>query len=103
MKTYQQVSVLQGLELSGMTPDDFEKLIMKEFSVRTKYLETIVTLPDSNGPGGRSDVMIAVHNEDISRYSVARLSFGGRWFEDVVNNSPLLYPQEIKDKYYKWD
>jgi hypothetical protein len=73
-----------------------------EFNVRVKYLETVVTLAGQGGEGGRHDVFLAVHEDDIPKFAVPKLTVGVRWWEDVLNNGEgSIYPSDIREKYPK--
>ena len=84
--------------------------MQKEFNCRFQYLETIETKPDAgdniNETGGRADVFMAVHKDDIAKFSISRLQYGIRWIEDVLSsvneyhNNPI-YPERVF-KYKTW-
>jgi len=43
-----------------------------------------------------------IHDEDVQKFSIARLVYGIRWWEDVLGNgNEELYPQGILEKYPK--
>jgi len=119
---YQQLCVWPGCVVIGANADvsnlteeeeaNIKKLVdwgMDTFGVRFKYEDEIFTNPDldSNGQpvkdtGDRNDLFFYIHNEDILKFAVKRLSYGIRWFEDVVssvNNGSHLYPKAIGEKY----
>jgi hypothetical protein len=92
--------------LAGWFKDEFQ------FEHPIKLVGCVTTLPDREngknveGTGGRHDLMFFVHNEDIMKFSLARLGFGIRWWEDVVlNKSHTIYPSDFR-KYgkevYSW-
>jgi hypothetical protein len=67
-------------------------------------VEEVETLPTPNveGTGGRNDVFFYVHDNDIDKFSVPRLSMGIRWWEDVLGNgNGVLYKEEVLTKYPK--
>ena len=122
---YEQVCIWPGIlvvndnplaktpeEISALTPEEriisFENFMKDEFRVRVKYLEEVKTNPDRNkegeiipNTGNRNDLFFLVHSEDISRFAIARLRAGIRWYEDVVsyNDHAYLYPKSILEKY----
>jgi hypothetical protein len=87
---------------------DFEKWFSEELNTRVQFLETIVTKPDSKNDketGGRHDVFFSVHNEDVGKFSIPRLSLGIRWIEDVLsktNYKKEIYPRRVKE-YKSWE
>jgi hypothetical protein len=108
-ENFKQVTVWPGTLLEDMSAKDFEDWVEKTLGTRVQYLETVVTAPDMNGgetveqTGGRHDVFFAVHNEDLGKFAVPRLSFGMRWLEDVYGNGgAYLYPKRIVG-YMCWD
>ena len=109
-ENFNQVCVWPGTLL----PEDQVESFVKYFAengFRIQYLESIQTFPDVNdngsfveGTGGRSDVLFAVHDEDLMNFSVPRLQMGIRWVEDVLDNEDpdhSIYPQRIKE-YRTW-
>ncbi|MEK6829757.1 MAG: hypothetical protein AABY15_06575 [Nanoarchaeota archaeon] len=101
-KKFTQVCVWEGCLVGKEKIDEFKAHMKKEFGVRVKYIEEIKTQPDSNGPGGRNDLLFYIHVDDIGKFAVKRLLFGIRWFEDVVKNSPRIYSNETIAKYKTW-
>jgi hypothetical protein len=99
---FQQVCVWPGT-IIGDKIDEFVQWGLDEFGVRFQYLEEIKTKRDETGPGGRNDVLFAIHNEDVGKFSIPRLQYGMRWIEDVYgNNQGHLYPERVAD-YKCWD
>jgi len=44
--------------------------------------------------------MVIVHDEDIDKFAVPRLSMGIRWWEDVLRNgNGVLYTEDVLEKY----
>jgi len=86
--------------MDGASPEDFEDFMKENFGVRTKFMEEVTTNPGQGGDGGRKDLFFYIHNADIQKFAMPRLQVGIRWWEDVVqNNSHLIYPPEILQKY----
>lgn len=112
-ENYNQVAVCQGLDVSENEIEEFVEFIKNEFETRVQFLETVITKPDidHNGnlvpeTGGRKDVLIAVHDDDIIKFSVSRFKAGIRWLEDCVSitNNPngIIYDKSILD-YVTWN
>lgn len=101
---YTQLCVWQGIIVGEGERINFEVFFEKEMGVRVKYLCEVKTNPDldENGnivpeTGRRNDVMFYVHNDDIGKFAVPRLSIGIRWWEDVIkyNDGSHLYSKEF--------
>ena len=105
---YNQVCVWPGTLVGAERLKEFEEFMAIRFDVRVLYLEEVTTAPDyRNGypvedTGGRNDVFFAVHDDDIAKFAVARVSYGIRWIEDVyANGGGALYPERIAE-YQTW-
>jgi hypothetical protein len=89
---FKQVCVWPGTHLGELSERDYEKFMEENFKVRVKFLEIIVTGPDwddsgpMEGTGHRHDLLFAVHEEDVRKFSIPRLISGIRWIEDVLDN-----------------
>lgn len=106
---FTQVCVIEGLLLGDTPPAEFEVQLGAVLGVRAQYLETVLTRPDRDArgqpvpdTGGRSDVLFAVHHEDLgSAFNVERMARGVRWLEDVLSsrNNPrgLIHPERLLD------
>lgn len=110
-KDFNQVCIWPGTIVYDDKIKCFEEWFFNEFQTRIQYLETIETYPDKKngeiieGTGGRHDVFFAVHNDDINRFSVPKLSLGVRWIEDVlskVNYIHEIYPKRVF-QYKTWE
>lgn len=107
MKTkFVQVCVWPATVVGKDKATEFVSFMKKNFGVRVKYAEEILTLPDmKNGSpvpdtGERNDLFFYVHNDDIGKFAVPRLTQGIRWVEDVVSNGDAkIYPKGVLDKY----
>ena len=111
VKGFNQVCVWPGTIL----PETHIAKFVKHFElmgVRIQHLETLRTRPDHDGKGnlvegtgGRSDVLFAVHDEDVMKFAIPRIQMGIRWIEDVLDNEPAdvpsIYPQRVVD-YRTW-
>ena len=104
-KDHHQVCVWPGTEMPENEIQDMEEWFKSCFDVRVKFLECIITNPNSNGPGGRSDLLFTIHKDDVLKFAAPRLEHGIRWLEDVVssaNGGYSLYPVRVHD-YKCWD
>jgi hypothetical protein len=112
-ENFKQVCVWPGTTMGDSKPEEFEEFFMENFETRTQFLEEVTTLPDRNEmgdiipeTGGRIDILFAVHDEDISKFSVSRLSMGIRWIEDAVSNinnpNGIIYDERIL-QYKEWE
>jgi hypothetical protein len=104
MKNFNQLCVWEGTLVGKEEIKSFEKFFKDEMGTRVKYVEEVETLPTPNveGTGGRNDVFFYVHDNDIDKFSVPRLSMGIRWWEDVLGNGGgVLYKEEVLTKYPK--
>lgn len=100
---FKQLCVIQGCKLGESTEDDFINIFKKDFGVRVKFCEEVITngSKERNEEGGRTDIFFYIHDDDILDFAFKRIAFGVRWWEDVVvyNDGAYLYPQAILDKY----
>ena len=104
---YNQVCVWSATIVGKDKIDEFEKFMLNEFKTSVQYLEEIMTGPDtdSNGnpvkdTGGRNDLFFAVKDDDIKKFTIARLSYGIRWVEDVlapINYRSKIYPERVEE------
>ena len=102
MENFKQVCVWEATILGPERIDEFVRWGMDTFGVRFHFLEEVKTLPDENGPGGRNDLIFAIHNEDVGKFAIPRLSYGIRWIDDVfLNGHGRLYPSHFKN-YLSW-
>lgn len=99
--------LVPGSEEAQKEIEEFTKFMKKEMRVRVQYLHEIKTGPDQKrgGPvpetGGRNDLFFAIHDDDVSLFSIQRLPYGIRWIEDALDNNPEIYPEWVKD-YRTW-
>lgn len=96
------VCVWPGTIITEEEIPEMEQFFLDELGTRVQYLETIETNQDLDNPinawtGGRSDVFLAIHNDDVAKFAIPRLQFGIRWVEDVYFNlQGHLYPERVK-------
>ena len=99
---FTQLCVMHCVTLGDLTPEDFENYLTETFNVRTKFSEEVeTTIDDEDNTGKIHDLLFFVHNEDVGRFAIPRLSAGIRWWEDVVgyNDNRSRYSDEILEKY----
>jgi hypothetical protein len=107
-KEYNQVCVWPATIIGKDKISEFEKYMMDNFQVRVQYLEEIKTFPnrpDDKTTGGRNDVFFSVHDGDVGKFAIPRLSVGIRWIEDVLskeNYRNKIYPKRVF-AYKSWD
>ena len=101
---FTQVCVWRGTTMGDQTVSAFEEFVLTELGARAQFLECVITRPDRNGPGGRSDLLFAVANEDLASMAIPMRGYGISWIEDVVstvNNGQRLYPARVLE-YCSW-
>ena len=107
MKNYNQLCVWPATVVGKDDVKDLENFFKEEMDVRVKYKTEVLTNPDLDGngnevpdTGGRNDLFFYVHDDDIGKFAVPRLSMGIRWYEDVVsyNDGAYLYPQSFLEE-----
>lgn len=108
---FKQVCIWPATIVGAERIADFVDFMKDEMDVRVQYLEEIKTNPDKDSDGdpvmntgGRNDVFFAVHEEDVGKFAVPRLSMGIRWVEDALsptNKSAHLYPAYVS-AYKTW-
>ena len=104
MEKFNQLCVWSGILVGVDQIKDFEKFMLEDVGARVKYETEIETLPTNGEPetGGRNDLFFYIHDDDIMKFAVPRLSMGIRWWEDVLGNGGgVLYKQEVLTKYPK--
>jgi len=71
---FNQLCVWLGTMLGDNTEEDFVNFIKKEFDVRAKFAEIVVTNGsiERNEEGGRHDLLFFVHNEDVGKFAVKK-------------------------------
>lgn len=84
---YQQVVVWPSTLLGDASPEDFAKWIETEFN-GTRIKDAIEYKVNNT----RTDLVFRVSAKDIPKFAVARLSYGMRWLEDVMNNDNCYRP-----------
>lgn len=99
-----QVCVWPGCIVGAEEAKLFEEDMALVFDgVRVQYLEEIETLPGQGGPGGRNDLLFAVHTNDVTKFAVPRLGYGISWIEDAwANWGYEIYPERVVF-YSSWD
>lgn len=97
---FRQVCVWPGVTLGPvganhrLRPKQFVKFMSREFNrVRVQYLGEVQV------NGDRSDLVFAVHDEDVAAFAVPRLTVGIRWVEDVLascNRPAAAHKRELR-------
>ena len=111
-KDFNQVCIWPGTIVEENQIQEFEDWFKKQ-GYRIQFLESIRTDPDRDetgakvpGTGGRTDLVFAVHDEDVMKFAIPRLQMGIRWIEDVLDNEHLsttwsVYPERFQ-QYRTW-
>jgi len=98
--------VMEGTEIEENEEGiaDFENTMKELFEMDFKYCETVVTLPDRSGPGGRKDIFFLIKANDAGKFAIPRIRLGVRWYEDVIDNmgKRKIYSKDILEKYEKY-
>lgn len=113
-ENFNQVVIWPGTIVKPERAGEFETWMLENMGIRVQYLEEILTKPDVDengnvvpGTGDRNDLFFAVHEDDISKFAVARLQFGMRWIEDAMSNingyfQNPIYPDRVAG-YKTWE
>ena len=104
---FNQLCVLEGTLFPEGGVKEFHQFFKDEMGVRVKFENQVKTLPnpDKNGnpipmTGGRNDLFFYIHDDDIGKFAVPRLSMGVRWWEDVLGNgNGKLYDNDVLEAY----
>lgn len=102
---FSQIVVWEACLLPTEQFAEFEEFILHTLKTRAKVVRVVFTKPDVDKygtkvpeTGGRSDVLFAVHEEDIGHFAVARLQYGMRWLDDVyLNGGSYLYDADVRE------
>ena len=107
MKKYNQLCVWPATVVGKDDIKELENFFKEEMDVRIKYKTEVLTNPDLDedgnevpDTGGRNDLFFYVHDDDIGKFAIPRLSMGIRWYEDVVsyNDGAYLYPESFLEE-----
>lgn len=106
-ENFTQVCVWPACIVGTDKVSDFKQFMFREFKVRVQYLEEIKTDSDKDSQGNpikdtgaRNDLFFAVHDKDVGKFAMARLQYGIRWLEDVLdkeNYQQIIYPPRVYD------
>ena len=104
---FNQLCVLEGTIMPEGGAKELETFFKDEMGVKVKFETEVKTLPnpDKNGnpipmTGDRNDLFFYIHDDDIGKFAVPRLSMGIKWWEDVLlNGNGILYDQDVLDAY----
>jgi hypothetical protein len=105
--TFHTVAMWQGTVVTDANvdlanEDNVVSFFLDFFGTRIKPIGCVLTLPDDSGPGGRCDFAFLIHDDDVMSFAVRRFSLGDetpRWLDDVLDNSPALYPLDFCAEY----
>jgi hypothetical protein len=83
--------LVETKEHSRQLEDGFKKMGFH----KPNFIGKFKTLAGEGGEGGRSDVVLAVHDKDITRLAVSpfHLSGGFSWAEDYLTNHKSIIPK----------
>lgn len=99
---FTQLVVWRGTVVGEDKVKDFTDWML-ENGFTVKYAEEFETLPGDGGEGGRNDLLFYVASEDIPKFSLWRLQYGMNWWEDYLDNSGEIVPDEVRERYpYGW-
>lgn len=107
MKKYNQLCVWPATVVGKDDIKELENFFKEEMDVRIKYKTEVLTNPDLDedgnevpDTGGRNDLFFYVHDDDIGKFAIPRLSMGIRWYEDVVsyNDGAYLYSESFLEE-----
>lgn len=96
---FNQIVVFRSVLIREDEHGDFEEFCLKQLGARMQYLDQYVTEPGCGRPGGRHDVLARIHDDDIPKYSLARLqheNWRGTWWEDHVDH--CIYHEQMSDR-----
>lgn len=102
---FSQVCVWPAVIVGADKIDDFTQFFLEQFGTRVQYIREVETGPDLNefgsaveDTGGRNDVLFGVHEDDIPKFAVPRLTIGIQWLDDVYGNGQgHLYPADVRE------
>lgn len=103
---FNQVCVWPGTIVGAEEVTKFEQFMLDNFDVRVQYLEEIYIIPGkrftqaaASKKDGSCELFFAVHDADVTKFAIPRLSVGIRWVEDVLskgNGQAKCYPEHTK-------
>lgn len=87
---FNQLCVWPATEVGKERVKEFVKFMKDEFKSRVQYVDEVIL------KNGRNDLFFYIHDDDINKFAVPRLSYGIRWWEDVLlNGHGRDYPEEF--------
>ena len=93
---YDQLVVCQGCEYNEKDKESIEEMFKKHGFHKPKIVGVVETTL------GRKDFFFFVNDKDLNKFSIWRLQYSMRWWEDIFyNNEENEYPDEFKKKYPK--
>lgn len=93
---YDQLVVIHNCEFNITEQETFNKIFKAHEFHKPKIVGVVETV------SGRKDFFFFINNKDINKFSIWRLRYGMRWFEDIYyNNEQDEYPEHILKMYPK--
>lgn len=84
--------------VGGNRRDDFEKFL-GDNGFSANLVAEYKTLPGLGGDGGRNDVLFSIHDKDVPKFSVWRLQYGMRWWDDYLDTDRSIVPPSVLEMY----
>lgn len=106
---FSQAVIWPGATCPASSESDFVDFIAEQFNgARAQFIGCFLTKPDIGdgcpvpGTGGRSDLVFAIHEDDMGKFAAQRFGYGMRWVDDVLANETdrgdvSIYVREIHD------
>lgn len=90
-------------------PPEFKFVVLWEKASAASQVEQFLTFGRNNlqarvifiedvpvaGDPDRTDVLFAVHKEDIWPFFYSRVKYAMKWLEDAMRSTPQLYPERL--------
>lgn len=93
---FNQLCVWPSTEVGKERVKEFVKFMKDEFKSRVQYVDEVIL------KNGRNDLFFYIHDDDINKFAVPRLSYGIRWWEDVLlNGHGKDYPKDFLKQHPK--
>lgn len=109
---FNQVCVWRGTFVGAENIAEFVQYMRTELGARVQYLEEIYIEPGqayeprpADKEKYRCELFFAVHDDDVVKFAIPRLSYGISWVEDVlseINGAAYMYPERVK-QYKTWE
>ena len=100
---YMQLAVFRGMAVHACEYDDLDRALRAHLGLcrPVRIVGTVVTLPCGRHIGGRCDLFVLIHREDMPRVNDRmRRLLEMCWWEDVVDrNCDSVYPPSFRRAY----